>query len=177
MQEQLFCLAARWKRPQDKAPMGSRITPWSRIPNAGPCRPAKTMMGAPITAQGYRCFPAGNCPYPSRPVLVNRRRTEVAPRNVCIPSLETGTGCFAFATRPIEAVCFVRNGNRRAVLLSRVLIASSMLFYCVLPSFAGFLTANLLLGGHQRGIPRPRPEKERSPGPRLDPLLGHAKPL
>ena len=40
-----------------KLPMGSRITPWSRIPNAGPCRPAKTMMGAPITAQGYRCFP------------------------------------------------------------------------------------------------------------------------
>ena len=73
---------------------------------------------------------------------MNRRRTEVAPRNVCIPSLETGTGCFAFATRPIEAVCFVRNGNRRAVLLSRILIASSMLFYCVLPSFAGFLTAN-----------------------------------
>lgn len=90
--------------------MGSRITPWSRIPNAGPCRPAKTMMGAPITAQGYRCFPVGNCPYPSRPVLVNRRRTEVAPRNVCIPSLETGTGFFAFATRPIEAVCFVRKG-------------------------------------------------------------------
>ena len=41
---------------------------------------------------------------------MNRRRTEVAPRNVCIPSLETGTGCFAFATRPIEAVCFVRKG-------------------------------------------------------------------
>ena len=39
-----------------------------------------------------------------------------------------------------------RYGNRNAVLLSRILIASSMLFYCALPSFAGFLTANILLG-------------------------------
>ena len=39
-----------------------------------------------------------------------------------------------------------RYGNRNAVILSRVLIASSMLFYCVLPSFTGFLIANLLLG-------------------------------
>lgn len=53
---------------------------------------------------------------------------------------------FSFAFELPSGYFSDRYGNRRAVLLSRVLIASSMLFYCVLPSFAGFLTANLLLG-------------------------------
>lgn len=53
---------------------------------------------------------------------------------------------FSFAFELPSGYFSDRYGNRRAVLLSRILIASSMLFYCVLPSFAGFLTANLLLG-------------------------------
>ena len=53
---------------------------------------------------------------------------------------------FSFAFELPSGYFADRYGNRSAVLLSRVLIASSMLFYCVLPSFAGFLTANLLLG-------------------------------
>ena len=53
---------------------------------------------------------------------------------------------FSFAFELPSGYFSDRYGNRRAVLLSRILIASSMLFYCVLPSFTGFLTANLLLG-------------------------------
>ena len=53
---------------------------------------------------------------------------------------------FSFAFELPSGYFADRYGNRNAVLLSRVLIASSMLFYCVLPSFAGFLAANLLLG-------------------------------
>ena len=68
---------------------------------------------------------------------MNRRRTEVAPRNVCIPSLETGTGFFVFLTRPIEAVCFVRKGvhngfSKLQVLLSyqtRLPLLLTALFY------------------------------------------------
>lgn len=53
---------------------------------------------------------------------------------------------FSFAFELPSGYFADRYGNRNAVLLSRILIASSMLFYCALPSFAGFLTANLLLG-------------------------------
>ena len=53
---------------------------------------------------------------------------------------------FSFAFELPSGYFADRYGNRNAVLLSRILIASSMLFYCALPSFAGFLTANILLG-------------------------------
>lgn len=53
---------------------------------------------------------------------------------------------FSFAFELPSGYFSDRYGNRHAVLFSRVLIASSFLFYLLLPDFSGFVLANLLLG-------------------------------
>lgn len=53
---------------------------------------------------------------------------------------------FSFAFELPSGYFSDRYGNRHAVLLSRALIASSFLFYLLLPDFSGFVLANLLLG-------------------------------
>lgn len=53
---------------------------------------------------------------------------------------------FAFGFELPSGYFSDRYGNRYAVLLSRILIAASFVFYLVVPSFPGFLLANVILG-------------------------------
>ena len=53
---------------------------------------------------------------------------------------------FAFGFELPSGYFSDRYGNRYAVLLSRILIAASFVFYLVVPNFLGFLLANVILG-------------------------------